>query len=180
MLRREALSKGEKLYTPESPCSRGHVAYRRVDNGSCVECLKENNRKFMTENREQVSARSKAYRQAHPEVYEAYKNTEAAKESRKRTLAKRQETGAVSFNMMMGRLKAAKRLVSWDRELTHFVTREAHRLARQREKSTGIKWSVDHIVPCKAKLVSGLHVWNNIQVIPLLQNIRKSFVYKVA
>ena len=46
---------------------------------------------------------------------------------------------------------------------------EAHELS----KKTGIKHSVDHIIPIKGKNVSGLHVETNLQVITLTDNIKK-------
>lgn len=51
---------------------------------------------------------------------------------------------------------------------------EADRLTRE----TGIKHSVDHIIPLKHKLVSGLHVPNNLQVMTLAENISKSNSWK--
>lgn len=46
---------------------------------------------------------------------------------------------------------------------------EAHELS----KKTGVKHSVDHIIPIKGKNVSGLHVESNLQVITLTDNIKK-------
>ena len=66
-----------------------------------------------------------------------------------------------------------KRKASWDKELTGFVMYEARKLCKIREKQTGIKWSVDHIIPLVGDNVSGLHVWNNLQVVPLELNRRK-------
>lgn len=45
--------------------------------------------------------------------------------------------------------------------------------ARRLQLSTGIRMSVDHIIPIKGKNVCGLHVPNNLRVMPLTDNIRK-------
>ena len=51
---------------------------------------------------------------------------------------------------------------------------EAYSLAQLRTQMFGFPWHVDHIIPLQGKKVSGLHVPSNIQVIPALENVKKS------
>ena len=54
-----------------------------------------------------------------------------------------------------------------------FFIEEIYDLARKRTLATGIKWSVDHIVPMKSDKVCGLHVEHNLRVIPHIHNLSK-------
>lgn len=65
------------------------------------------------------------------------------------------------------------RVASRGDELTEFVYSEAYDLCKLREKVTGFSWHIDHIIPLNGKTVSGLHVWNNLQVIPASVNLSK-------
>lgn len=66
-----------------------------------------------------------------------------------------------------------------DKELTDFVYEEAHNLRKLRDNLFSFKWHVDHIIPLNGKKVSGLHVWNNFQVIPAQLNLSKGNSYAV-
>lgn len=65
----------------------------------------------------------------------------------------------------------AKQTPKW---CNKFFIEEFYDLAQRRTASTGIKWEVDHIVPLKSDLVSGLHVEHNLQVVPASWNRSKS------
>lgn len=59
---------------------------------------------------------------------------------------------------------------SWANE---FFINEAYSLAKKREEVCGGKWHVDHIVPLRSRLVCGLHVETNLQVIQGIENLTK-------
>jgi hypothetical protein len=58
MARILAKNQGDKFYTPENPCAKGHL-FRRVSDGSCIECKKEAERIFISNNRESYNAKKR-------------------------------------------------------------------------------------------------------------------------
>lgn len=78
-------------------------------------------------------------------------------------------------NLRATRAKQAR----FDDELTSLVVKECHELRKLRNHLTGIEWHVDHIIPLKNKLVCGLHIWSNLQVIPKITNLIKGNYYSI-
>ena len=75
------------------------------------------------------------------------------------------DTARLHCNKRYSRAKQAR--VKWANK---FFIEEIYRLAALRTKTTGIQWHVDHIIPLRNPLVCGLHVENNLQVIPAKVN----------
>lgn len=185
----EARRFGAKHYFTGKPCKNGHVEKRYTINGLCVTCSAEwtadyfrrnldkglaktqrwqrNNpektkaifAKWRGANREHDIARSREYRAAHPEESRA-----RSAKYRDGNLGKLRESTRRSWD------DCAQATPRWaDMDAIHAVYDEAVRL----ERTTGIRYSVDHIIPVGAKTVSGLHVHWNLQAIPLKDNQSK-------
>jgi hypothetical protein len=87
--------------------------------------------------------------------------------------------GKVRLYSHQRRVAESNRTVDWDTELTELATQEAADLSCLREIHTGIKWHIDHVIPLRGRKVSGLHVWNNLAVIPAVENLRKNNSFHV-
>jgi hypothetical protein len=60
-----------------------------------------------------------------------------------------------------------------------WLIKQAYELAALRTKFFGFKWHVDHVIPLQGRLVSGLHVPMNMQVIPAFDNMSKHNQFEV-
>lgn len=97
--------------------------------------------------KDSLNLANKLWRQANPELVKALDATKRANRRR----------GAVS----------------WDKELTDLVVLEAADLVAKRASSLGGDWHIDHAIPLQGKNVCGLHVWNNLAVVPAAFNLSK-------
>ena len=70
--------------------------------------------------------------------------------------------------------RRARKMQAMPKWANEFFIKEAYALAQLRTKVMGFKWHVDHIVPLTSKVVCGLHTHDNLQVIPMLENSKKS------
>jgi hypothetical protein len=84
-------------------------------------------------------------------------------------------------NAKEAKRKTAKmnRTPPWLTEDDFWLIEQAYDLAAKRTQMFGFSWHVDHIIPLQGKIVSGLHVPLNLQVIPASINTSKQNKFEV-
>jgi leucyl aminopeptidase (aminopeptidase T) len=129
--------------------------------------LKAAERRRYEANKDKFLAKVAAWRLANPEKARA---ANVRKVSRWRQKNKEWHTATQSARRAR-QLSALPK--SADLEAIEAIYAEARRLT----ESTGVKHSVDHIVPLNNPLVCGLHCEANLRVIPMVENSKKSNRY---
>jgi hypothetical protein len=180
--RREAIALGARYYFTGKPCKRGGIAPRRASDQmcTCVECEKDRRAR----NRANYGSKKETILEQKREYYA--KTREVARKRQReyriknidRIRAKTREwmlanPARVAANSARRKTRIRRATPGWYGEFDRFVEIEAYRLARLRAAVTGFKWHVDHMIPVVGRRVCGLHVWQNLQVIPWLLNVMK-------
>lgn len=163
MVAAEAKELGLKQYYTGKPCKNGHIASRYVASRLCSVCCMQKVKKFQRENREKVLPSIRASQKKYS-IQKRDKVRAAQAAYKKRNPEK--NTADASKRRAI-RLKA---IPKWaDLKKIEEIYKEAQRLT----KETGIEHHVDHIIPLRSKLVCGLHVENNLQIITAAENLKK-------
>ncbi len=162
-----------------------------------------NHKRYVEQNREKVLAKKRAYRlanmakvregqkrweQANPEKRRAYYDAALARDPARihanwkrnykpeqaKAIAKRwKKENPDKVRACSAEYDSRKRVAKTPWANTFFIG-EIYKLAQLRTKMTGVKWVVDHIVPVRHRNVCGLHVEQNLRVIPEKVNYAKS------
>lgn len=160
--RRERMREYNRLYCLRHPEKRkeSQQKYNRSDKAKVsrikwstnnVDLDTQSKRTYYKQNKEKIDSRAREYAAKNPDWKAA---TCALRRARK--------------------LKATP---SWLSEDDFWMMEEIYGLAQLRTKVTGIKYSVDHIVPLQGKNVRGLHVPWNLRVITASENSTKHNAY---
>ncbi len=168
-IRKAALAAGETHYFSGIACCNGHVALRQTTNGACIACTKEKAAANRSSRREAVrkSTEKNRVRNAlrRKETYAAYK---------------KRHSGRVNARNALRTNEKSRRTPCWLTADDRWIIEQAYELAKQRTDVFGFPWHVDHIIPLRGELVSGLHTPYNLQVIPGVDNLRKLNKYEVS
>lgn len=192
-VKRAALAAGRGRYFTGVPCKNGHVAERQTSNNGCVECLKDATRRYQKRNPEKVTGwRRKGwatYAAKHADRANAAKRAWKVR-NRERVLADHsryyRENAASEGAARRARRQAEpwkhaeeqrRRSMAQKQATPPWADREAilamYREAARRTIETGVRHSVDHIVPLRGKDVCGLHVESNLQILTFAENASK-------
>jgi hypothetical protein len=129
---------------------------------------KEQNKRYVKKHQDIITAKSIRWKKANPE--------RAAEVSRKTRLKNK---ARVLANKAKYRASKRNKTPTWVDKEHLWLIKQAYELAILRTKQFGFLWHVDHIIPLNGVNVSGLHVIENIQVIPAVENLLKNNKYEI-
>ncbi len=176
---------GETTYFSGNSCINGHIAPRLVVNRSCCECNKQKQAAYIAANIEVVTQKRRAYYkrrlEQYPEKVAAIAKKSVAKHRVRRNAEKaawrRKNKARVLAWVRNRQLAKQQRTPAWLSDDDRWMIEQAYEIAAVRAQLFGFPWHVDHVIPLSGKLVSGLHVPNNLRVIPGVENLRKNNRY---
>lgn len=144
----------------------------------CAACKAEYHRAYRKANAERIAEKKRLWKLANPEHVKAKDRAYAVANPDKRAKARARwdatNPGATAAAKAANHSARKKRVPTWLSDDDKWMLTQAYALAALRTKIFGFPWHVDHIIPLNGKVVSGLHVPYNVQVIPAVENLRKS------
>lgn len=131
----------------------------------CKACNKEQVHAWKVENKVRLRIKEKEWKSKNVDKVQVYRR-------------KWQDNNPQSY--IENRLKRLKRYVKWLTADDKIKIKNKYELARKKTLSTGEHWEVDHIIPLRGALVSGLHVPSNLRVVKRSTNKKKGNKFVVA
>ena len=202
-----AKERGDKTYVPENPCKKGHML-RRVSTGDCIECKREYEKLIIKKDRtsynlrkqlerkhrlESIALKAKMLRKNESQEKRTIRLEKARLNAKKwrennignvkikesKRLYKIKNPDMQVFYCAKRRAALMCRIPQWLTSEDLWLIKEAYSLAKLRTKMFGFEWHVDHVIPLQGKMVSGLHVPTNLQIIPWKENISKANKFNI-
>jgi hypothetical protein len=153
-----------------------YTAKRNENPKSRADVLRDSNKKH----KDKISAYRKQYELVNKERIKAKRiaNIEMRRETKR--LWVKNNLGFVLATNATRRAAKLRRTPAWLTEFDKLKIKCLYQLAAMRNRESGQKWHVDHIIPLQGELVSGLHVPSNLRVILATENLSKNRHYEVA
>jgi hypothetical protein len=165
--RKDALDQGLPRYFTGNPCKHGHVAERYTGNKTCCECANATANATKSKNRQKYSDSSNDWRKNNLDKSTAYSRKYVTQNKGKRNLW-----------TSIYRQSKDDRMPEWLDPIDLLEMESIYAYCSALRKC-GLDYHVDHIVPLRGTIVSGLHVPWNLQVIPGRENMSKGNKYGV-
>lgn len=176
--RKEAKLNGATQYFTGNPCPKNHIAFRNTTSGGCIECAYEYKKaRYYTTTKLHQNAKSKEWRRLNSHKVHEYNMRFKLNNPGYYSKWKQENKDLVNASTYKRRTAKLNRMPKWVNKDHLWLIKEVYELAALRTKQFGYPWHVDHIIPLQGDLVSGLHVVENLQVIPGIENIKKANRY---
>lgn len=185
--RAEAQRTNSIYYFTGKPCVNGHIS-KRLTKGGCYECakgfsLRSKKTKFdvdpdavRAKDRQRYAANAERVKKRRREYVK--RNHEAVKE-RQRIRYKITPPAPESLNAMNARRRASKLNATppWTTPEMRLEMKNIYKQSIEMGKQLGVKFHVDHVIPLKGVVVSGLHVPWNLRIITQQENQSRPKVF---
>lgn len=140
----------------------------------CKVCISINLKQRYLNNKEKQKEYTKQYYQEHKEaLWLKHKDKIIARAGQWAT-ANRDKVNAYAAKSRITRMERFNIQLSKEEQVRINCL---YSLAQMRSKYSGEDYHVDHIIPLRGKTVSGLHVYDNLRVIPAIVNLSKGNKY---
>jgi hypothetical protein len=154
-------------YTGET-CKHGHLSKRRVKDRVCMACdLQAKNEKKYT-----TIEKDLAYKK---QMYYKHKDKILIQKKEYRQANK----GKINFLVAARKKVIKQRTPVWLTDFDKLKIKCMYSITAMLTRENKESWHVDHIIPLQGKLVSGLHVPSNLQLMRGIENISKKNKYEV-
>lgn len=154
------------------------IAAKKKDDAKYYKKNKEKidkaNRQYVIDNREKVAKYQKQYSKENKEKVKHIKK-EWANNNRdkvRQSNSNWQKSNRSKCNSLLAKYRASKLKATptWSEAEKIQVLYEK---CKWLESLTGLKYEVDHVVPLQGKDVCGLHIWENLQILEVIENRTK-------
>jgi hypothetical protein len=177
--RRQAIKDGKQTYMPTKPCPHGHMAERSIKDASCPVCRAERAKRYKAANKDRIKEQRKEYYANNPQkdLERKQKRREYLAKNKDRIYAQRQEwlENGGQAKKTLCQIQRGKRIkTATPSNISNEDLLPIYEEAARVTKQTGVPHEVDHYYPIRGKVVCGLNVPWNMQVITKTENCAKN------